>query len=50
MSTGPSARRFPASRFYGFDLSGEAVQTARAEAEGLGLSNATFEEVAGSPL
>jgi 2-polyprenyl-3-methyl-5-hydroxy-6-metoxy-1,4-benzoquinol methylase len=37
------ARAFPQSRFTGFDLSDEAVGTARREAERLGLSNVRFE-------
>jgi 2-polyprenyl-3-methyl-5-hydroxy-6-metoxy-1,4-benzoquinol methylase len=36
------ARRFPRSRFLGFDLSGEAIGWARAEAEREKVSNATF--------
>jgi 2-polyprenyl-3-methyl-5-hydroxy-6-metoxy-1,4-benzoquinol methylase len=37
------ARAFPASRFTGIDFSDEAIATGRAEAAGLGLTNATFE-------
>jgi SAM-dependent methyltransferase len=37
------ARAFPASRFVGYDLSSEAIATARAGAERLGLANARFE-------
>lgn len=37
------ARAFPNSRFTGFDLSDEAVATARAQAAEWGLANATFE-------
>lgn len=37
------AQAFPASRFTGYDFSEEAIQTARSEAEQLGLSNAAFE-------
>lgn len=37
------ARAFPKSRFVGYDLSPEAIATARAEAEAWGLRNATFE-------
>lgn len=36
------ARAFPASRFTGFDFSGEAIAAARAEAVALGLTNAEF--------
>lgn len=37
------ARAFPSSRFVGFDLCEEAVQSAHEEAAAWGLSNATFE-------
>lgn len=37
------AREFPASRFVGYDFLDEAVAVARAEAAGMGLSNARFE-------
>jgi SAM-dependent methyltransferase len=37
------ANAFPRSRFVGYDLSQEAVAAGRAEAERLGLRNATFE-------
>lgn len=36
------AKAFPASRFTGIDFSDEGLATARAEAERLGLANATF--------
>jgi len=36
------AQAFPASRFTGIDFSDEGLSTARAEAERLGLTNATF--------
>ncbi|MFD1212890.1 class I SAM-dependent methyltransferase [Arthrobacter sp. GCM10027362] len=37
------ARAHPASRFTGYDFSEDAIRTARAEAERLGLANASFE-------
>jgi SAM-dependent methyltransferase len=37
------ARQYPRSSFVGFDLSGEAIARARAEAEAMGLTNARFE-------
>ena len=37
------AARFPASRFVGFDLSTEAIETARGEARRRSLPNASFE-------
>lgn len=37
------ARAYPASRFVGFDLGEEAIEAARAEAAGWGLTNASFE-------
>lgn len=37
------AQAFPASRFIGYDFSEEAIQSARSEAEQLGLANAAFE-------
>jgi len=37
------AKEFPSSRFTGIDFSDEGVATGRAEAEKMGLSNATFE-------
>lgn len=37
------AGAFPASRFTGYDISEEAIASARAEAAGLGLANARFE-------
>lgn len=37
------ARRFPASRFVGFDLDEGAIARARAEASGAGLDNVRFE-------
>lgn len=37
------ARAFPASRFVGYDFSTEAIDRARAEAAGWGLTNARFE-------
>ncbi|MFC7359939.1 class I SAM-dependent methyltransferase [Nocardioides astragali] len=36
------ARAYPASRFWGFDFSPDAIAIARAEAEEWGLTNATF--------
>jgi SAM-dependent methyltransferase len=36
------ARRFPRSRFTGLDIGNEAIAAARAEADRLGLTNATF--------
>lgn len=36
------ARRFPASRFTGYDFSPEAIEAARAEAAAWGLTNARF--------
>ena len=36
-------RAFPNSRFTGFDIVGEVIDTARAQAEEWGLSNVTFE-------
>src|SRR6478672_5198064 len=43
------AQAFPASRFTGIDFSDEGLGVGRAEAEGLGLANATFvaQDVAG---
>jgi SAM-dependent methyltransferase len=38
------AEAFPASCFTGIDISAEALETARAEAHGKGLSNIAFEE------
>jgi len=37
------AERFPSSRFFGYDLSDEAIHNARREAGSRGLVNATFE-------
>lgn len=37
------ARAFPASRFTGIDFSAEGIGVGRAEAAGLGLTNATFQ-------
>jgi len=37
------ARRFPRSRFVGYDFSEAAIARARAEATGMGLANAVFE-------
>ncbi|HWP44324.1 MAG TPA: class I SAM-dependent methyltransferase [Blastocatellia bacterium] len=37
------AKAFPKSRFAGYDFSEEAIETARAEAASLGLSNVRFE-------
>ena len=37
------ARAFPKSRFVGYDLSAEAIEAARAEAESWGLTNVRFE-------
>lgn len=37
------ARRFPRSRFAGYDFSPEAIAAAREEAAGWGLANARFE-------
>jgi len=44
-----AAQAFPNSRFIGYDFSEEGIEAARAEAEGMGLSNARFEikDVAG---
>lgn len=39
------AQAFPASRFTGYDFSEQAIRTARAEAERLGLANVCFEVV-----
>ena len=39
------AQAFPASRFSGYDFSEGAIRAARAEAERLGLANASFEVV-----
>ena len=38
------AQAFPSSRFIGYDFSEEAIAAGRAEATGLGLTNAEFEE------
>jgi len=38
------AKAFPASRFVGYDFSAEALAVGRAEAEALGLDNASFEQ------
>ncbi|MEJ2686931.1 MAG: class I SAM-dependent methyltransferase [Gammaproteobacteria bacterium] len=38
------AERFPASRFRGYDLSGEAIEWAAARARQLGLGNVVFEQ------
>jgi SAM-dependent methyltransferase len=37
------AREYPRSQFVGYDLGEEAIRRARAEAQGLGLTNARFE-------
>jgi 2-polyprenyl-3-methyl-5-hydroxy-6-metoxy-1,4-benzoquinol methylase len=37
------AQAFPKSRFVGYDFSEEAIETARAEADQMGLTNARFE-------
>lgn len=37
------AREYPQSTFVGYDLSAEAIARARAEAQGMGLTNARFE-------
>jgi SAM-dependent methyltransferase len=37
------AQAFPRSRFVGYDFEPEAIDSARAEADGLGLTNARFE-------
>ncbi len=37
------AAEFPNSRFFGYDLSGEAIDTARREANGKNLNNVSFE-------
>jgi SAM-dependent methyltransferase len=37
------ARAFPSSRFTGFDIVGEVIETARAQAEEWGLTNVAFE-------
>src|SRR5262245_23078701 len=39
------AREFPASWFWGYDIAEDAIDSARAEAKKMGLSNATFEVV-----
>jgi len=39
------ARDFPASRFCGYDIAQDAIESARAEAKKMGLLNATFEVV-----
>ena len=38
------ARAFPASRFTGIDIAGDALETARADARGKGLTNVCFEQ------
>ena len=37
------AREFPTSRFYGYDIAEDGIESARTEAKKMGLSNATFE-------
>lgn len=37
------ARRFPQSRFAGYDIGEDAIEAARAEARQMGLANASFE-------
>ena len=39
------AREFPSSRFYGHDIAEDAIQSARAEAGNMNLTNASFEVV-----
>jgi ubiquinone/menaquinone biosynthesis C-methylase UbiE len=39
------AREFPASRFCGYDIADDAIESARAEAKQMGLSNVIFEVV-----
>jgi SAM-dependent methyltransferase len=51
-STNLLARAFPRSRFTGYDLAADAIDTARAEADRWGLSNVTYEvaDIARLPL
>ena len=44
------ARAFPRSRFVGYDISAEAVEAGRAEAEAWGLTNARFEAIDAAAL
>jgi len=37
------AREYPTSNFVGYDIAADAIERARAEAQGMGLSNARFE-------
>jgi SAM-dependent methyltransferase len=37
------AREYPRSRFVGYDIAGDAIERARAEARAMGLANAAFE-------
>ena len=39
------AREFPSSRFYGYDIAEDAIESARAEAKKMGLRNTSFEIV-----
>ena len=39
------AREVPASRFWGYDIAGDAIESARAEAKQMSLSNVNFEVV-----
>ncbi len=39
------ARDFPSSTFSGYDIAGDAIESANAEAQALGLANATFSVV-----
>jgi 2-polyprenyl-3-methyl-5-hydroxy-6-metoxy-1,4-benzoquinol methylase len=37
------AQEFPSSRFYGYDIAEDAIESARAEAENMNLTNVSFE-------
>jgi ubiquinone/menaquinone biosynthesis C-methylase UbiE len=39
------AQEFPSSRFYGYDIAEDAIESARAEARNMNLTNASFEVV-----
>jgi ubiquinone/menaquinone biosynthesis C-methylase UbiE len=39
------AQEFPSSRFYGYDIAEDAIESARAEAKKMGLTNTSFEVV-----
>lgn len=39
------AQEFPSSRFYGYDIAEDAIESARAEAKNMSLTNASFEVV-----